>query len=265
MKLQWLGNAGVIIEEGSSCIGFDPFVELENGENRNRAEDFAGVTDIFITHGHYDHIFSLPQVQAVNPARVHCGARAAKNIGRLKRDVGMGQGDGVIAPNIVSGGHGVTVGELTVTVYKSRHVHFDMGSVGNALSQSFRPKRFRKALGICRYALMLPEKGETFAYCIEASGKRALLLGSCGLDDTTEYPPDIDALILAYQGNSRIAQLGMRVVERLQPKKVILDHFDDAFPPISGHVNTDEFVECMRIRNPDISVIVPKFRETIDI
>lgn len=76
-----------------------------------------------------------------------------------------------------------------------------------------------------------PEKGETAAYQIEAEGKRILLLGSMELDPDTVYPENADLLILPYQGKENMAEAAMEIVERLKPARILLDHFDDAFPP----------------------------------
>jgi hypothetical protein len=50
----------------------------------------------------------------------------------------------------------------------------------------------------------------------------------------------------------------MPFIDRLQPKKVLLDHFDDAFPPISSNVKTGLFVSLMRQKYPGIPVICPQ-------
>ena len=103
-----------------------------------------------------------------------------------------------------------------------------------------------------------PEKGETAAYQIEAEGKRILLLGSMELDPDTVYPENADLLILPYQGKENMAEAAMEIVERLKPARILLDHFDDAFPPVSEEVDTRPFKKAMDERHPEIKVVKPK-------
>ena len=82
----------------------------------------------------------------------------------------------------------------------------------------------------------------------------------------TEYPIGADLLILPLQGRSDIADYALSFVDRLMPKMILLDHFDDAFPPISSAVDTAPFVALMAKRHPHIPVISPKAgTEWIDI
>lgn len=81
------------------------------------------------------------------------------------------------------------------------------------------------------------EKGETVFYDIEAEGKRIDILGSLNLRDDAEYPTGCDLLIMAYNGWKDNLPPAVRVIERLQPKKVFLDHYDDTFPPLTGKID----------------------------
>jgi L-ascorbate metabolism protein UlaG (beta-lactamase superfamily) len=110
------------------------------------------------------------------------------------------------------------------------------------------------------------EAGETVVYDISTANKRILLLGSLNLDDNTEYPEGADLLILPFQGRSDISKYAAPFIDRLRPKKVLLDHFDDTFPPISSNVKTGPFISLMRRKHPGIPVICPQAgAEWIDI
>jgi hypothetical protein len=86
-------------------------------------------------------------------------------------------------------------------------------------------------------------------------------MGSLNLDDDTAYPIGVDLLILPLQGRSGISKYAMSFVEQLQPKKILLDHFDDTFPPISSAVNTKPFISLMFQKHSDIPVICPQASE----
>nr|AGS53562.1 hypothetical protein [uncultured bacterium contig00062] len=93
------------------------------------------------------------------------------------------------------------------------------------------------------------------AYDIGIGDKHILLLGSLNLDDNTEYPEGPDLLILPFQGRSDIIEYAMTIIDKLRPKNVFLDHFDDTFPPISSSVNPQGFLTLMGQKYPCVSVI----------
>ena len=84
------------------------------------------------------------------------------------------------------------------------------------------------------------------------------MLGSMELDPDTVYPENADLLILPYQGKENMAEAAMEIVERLKPARILLDHFDDAFPPVSEEVDTRPFKKAMDERHPEIKVVKPK-------
>jgi L-ascorbate metabolism protein UlaG (beta-lactamase superfamily) len=102
------------------------------------------------------------------------------------------------------------------------------------------------------------EAGETVVYEISAADKHILLLGSLNLDNNTEYPKGIDMLILPFQGRSDIGRYAMSFIDKLQPKKILLDHFDDTFPPVSSSVNPQQFLKFMKQKYHDVPVICPQ-------
>ena len=75
-----------------------------------------------------------------------------------------------------------------------------------------------------------------------------MILGSLGLDPETVYPQGADLLILPFQGKSDLSAAALPVVKRLRPKSVLLDHYDDSFPPMSAEIDTRAFCELMEKR-----------------
>ena len=66
-KIIWHGTASVELISDCGRILFDPFVPLKGSTVPVKLEDFDGFTDVFITHGHFDHIVSLPAIVKRNP------------------------------------------------------------------------------------------------------------------------------------------------------------------------------------------------------
>lgn len=101
------------------------------------------------------------------------------------------------------------------------------------------------------------------AFEIKAENKDILIFGSAGIDKNAKMPESVDVLIWPFQGRTNMSKYSLPIIERIKPKMIILDHFDDAFPPVTGKVNTDKFVKLLNKKHPEIKVIVPKYKEKI--
>ena len=64
-------------------------------------------------------------------------------------------------------------------------------------------------------------------------------------------------LVLPYQGATELVSPALSIIETLHPKTVFLDHFDDAFPPISRHIDTKPLKKALEDRYPDLPVVKP--------
>ena len=249
MRIKWFGTATILIEHEGERLLLDPFLSLDEKAFKPPIEEMASVENILVTHGHLDHIVDIPVIlqRGNGKATVFC-TETPKNALVSK---------GVSSERI----HTIKPGDILdfplfeVRVLKGKHIKFDTWQI----IKTFTSPRIIKHRETLRYMLrenrLCIESGETVVYDIHASGERVLLMGSLNLDDNTEYPVGADLLILPFQGRSDIAEYAMQFVERLRPKEVLLDHFDDTFPPISSKVKTDSFIENMRRDFPDIPVI----------
>ena len=50
---------------------------------------------------------------------------------------------------------------------------------------------------------------------------------------------------MAFQGRSDLEGAALPIVERLKPQRILLDHWDDSFPPFTENVETADFVQLM--------------------
>ena len=252
ISLKWYGTATILLEQDGTKLLFDPFFFLRGRCFTPPVDGFSDIENILVTHGHLDHIADIPAIlkQSAGTATVYCTAKP--------REVLISRGvDETRIRQITPGDH-LSFGPFEVRVLKGKHIAFNMGLVIKTL---FSP-RVLANLDNLRYLQkenrIFVEAGETVVYDISAADKRILLLGSLNLDDGTEYPEGADLLILPFQGRSDISRYAMPFIDRLQPKKVLLDHFDDAFPPISSSVKTGLFISLMRRKYPGIPVICPQ-------
>ena len=87
------------------------------------------------------------------------------------------------------------------------------------------------------------ENDETVFYKIEADEKNICLMGSMNLRDDSHYPVDADLLILPYNGWEDNFPPAVRIIERLKLKRVLLDHYDDTFPPLTMPLDLEPILE----------------------
>ncbi|MDE6411552.1 MAG: MBL fold metallo-hydrolase [Clostridia bacterium] len=235
MEIIWHGTASIELRTKEGKILFDPFVPLHGSKVDVKLEDFDGFNDIFITHGHLDHIVSLPSIYERNPGiRIWCTEAPYKTLKRKK----------IPKENLekIQFGEEICVHGFKLRVLHGKHAVLPKPTP--KLLKSFLASPARENLHYLLHENTLcKERGETVFYEIEAEGKRFSLLGSLNLRDDIEYPTDCDYLILPYNGWVNNFPPAVRVVERLCPKNIFLDHFDDTFPPFTGEVDLAPILE----------------------
>ena len=250
MKITWFGTATIEMESQENRIMFDPFIQMPGGEHPIDKAIFAKPQNVFITHGHVDHLSSIPELIATTDIVVYCGQVAATTL--IKQGVSMKQIRSIHYGDIIP------TGNINVRALKGRHVKFGPWLVFKTI---INPRMILYSQNLVQLAKMhkkYKEGDNTFVYEIKAEGLRILLLGSLALDERTEYPKDVDLLILPYQGSSSLQKKAMKIIRRIRPKTIILSHFDDAFPPISRSINTRRFQLNMKKRLPFVRVIRPE-------
>ena len=252
MRLKWYGTATTLLEQDGAQLLFDPFFPLNNKVFQPPAADFAAVESILITHGHFDHMADIPVIIKQS------GAKSTVYCTHKPREVLISKGVPERQIHETFPGDVLNIGPFEVRVLKGKHIVFNKA----LLLKTFLSPRILANWGKLMYLLKqnndYGEFGETVVYDIQVQSKRILLMGSLNLDENTEYPKGADLLIMPFQGRSDISTYAMPFIDRLQPKKILLVHFDNSFPPISSDVNTGPFVSLMRQKKPGIPVICPK-------
>jgi L-ascorbate metabolism protein UlaG (beta-lactamase superfamily) len=211
---------------------------------------FDPADHIFITHGHIDHLRDTPDLLSRLGGYVYCTETPAITL----RSRGVrNQQIRIIAP-----GHAVNFEKsgIRVRVKRGKHILFDPPKVIGTLA-SPRMMRYRENLKILREALQWPESDETVIFEVDVNGRLVTIIGSLAIDRRESYTAAPDLLILPYQGHTRMAHTAYRVAERIKPGAIMLDHFDDAFPPLSRDIDTSPFTERMREQMPGVTVIQP--------
>lgn len=243
MIITWRGTASVSLKTASCRLEFDPYGHpLNTALPPLREEDADGADAVFITHPHPDHYADIRRFTRNSTLYV-----SKNGIDRLKR---LGGEQPKTIP--IAAGDVFSFGELSLRVYQSRHCRYDGGIIRSIL---FSANTYRKIGNVFRFfidMLRFPIKDDIYMFEVQAEGKRVCVMGSAGLDDETTYPIGADLLIFPFQGRSDMATYAMPILERLQPKRVLFDHIDDAFPPFTQTVDTTEIIRLLHEKMPSV-------------
>ena len=244
MKLKWYKTAAVMLESEGYRLVFDPFLGMPLKTDpvlrASMSGAFRSADAVLVTHGHFDHIRDIPRIYQNSDIEIYATKTPCKTL--RSRGVEMKK------LRCIAPGAELTLGGFTVRVYQGRHCTFDFGVARKTIFKSDTLLHLDRLIKLWRLNKRYPENGETLFYEIEAEGKRVQLMGSMGLDMTVDYPTGADVLILPFQGTGNPSATVAPIIERLQPKAICLDHYDDTFPPLSSQVPTVGFMRKMTAR-----------------
>lgn len=250
MKIKWYGTASLMIEGGNTRILVDPYLK---GFNRKlppiAMEEARTAQAIFITHPHFDH---FSDIGAFMEAGIHPVYVSENGIRNAQENGILADGMLPIEPNM-----SIWVGDIRIRTFQSRHCKFDAATILKILFSPRTYCRFGTAVKILNIIKKYKIEDDIYALEFSHGGKRIMVLGSAGIDENTEYPEGADLLVFPYQGKSNMHKYLRGFLDELQPKAVMIDHFDDSFPPFTRSVNIKHFAPTVAERLPGASAIVP--------
>ena len=250
MKIQWHATAALAIESGGVIVAVDPFIGMPIGmsdEQRRmseRAEKFRRADAVLVTHGHFDHIYDIPALYGGTDTPIYA----------TKTPVGTLAEKGIDPARLhtLTPGERFTIANFRITPYQSRHCTFDLAVILKTVFRRATARHPKRLFELLKLNKAYPENGETLLYEIEADGKRIQLMGSMGMAEGVDYPNGANLLILPFQGTGDPARTVRPIVDKLKPKRILLDHYDDAFPPMSAQISTERFEREMTGKGTDL-------------
>jgi L-ascorbate metabolism protein UlaG (beta-lactamase superfamily) len=231
VRVRWLGTAGFEISAGSTSILIDPYVtraSLRDCVMRPLEPDLSQIARvtpqadaIIVGHTHFDHALDVPVIAMRTGATVY-GSRSAVALCRASlvpetRLVNVEREPG--AEPVVA-----EVGPFRLRFAPSAHSRFALGRVP-----------FPGEIQDCDHVPLRTEHyrcGAVFRVEIEVFGRRIVHLGSAELVERAAAPRDVDLLLLCVAGWQSSAQLPERVARAIDPKVVLLSHWDNFFLPL---------------------------------
>ncbi|MCX8122866.1 MAG: MBL fold metallo-hydrolase [Spirochaetes bacterium] len=250
MDIQWLGTASIKISLGNTSLYFDPFISMNPMLQYTSIDDYADATDIFVTHGHFDHIYTIPQIWKMTKCVIYCGIQVA--------NVLLRQG---ILPDyirIIDHGQVISIPPFIIKIYRSEHIRFDFPLIVKTLFHKRVLHYFDNFKNIASMIKKMPA-GIVFAYEIVYREKSILHFGSLNYSSAIAYPYNPSVLTIPLQGRSDIHDYAIEFIKKFMPQKIFLHHFDDTFPPLSSNVDTTGFVENVIKIFPEMTVIIPEY------
>jgi len=256
--LRWLGTAGFEMQLGHINLLVDPFF--------SRSEKAIPVLPvhmselrpgaIFVTHGHLDHAVDVPTIAAQTGAAVYASTSVCESL----HDAGCPTRQ--LHP--LAAGRRVRLQGVTARAIPARHARFDLPLILRAL---WRVRgQLRSLLPFAAYPC-----GDVLGYVFETPWGKVLHYGSLGW-----YPEDLDAMrpdvaLLPMQGRSRVHDILVRAIERLQPLGtegelvVIPHHHDDFWPPLSEQIPVQPLIDQVREKGLQSRVLTPTMGEWVDL
>ncbi len=256
MDLKWLGTAGFEIKINDQVFLIDPYLSRNQNaipKQNITLYDIKKASQIFISHGHFDHILDVPQISRQTHANIYCSDIAADFFKNHQVDAKQ-------IKTVLTDKKLFKFNEYSAKAFFSEHIKFDIKLVFSTL--------LKINIQFFKYFPLLSKFpcGPVLSWRFYIEDKIIQFFGSAGsssneLEKMRDEP--IDILLLPLQGHSDICQIGLNYVKHLKPKIVIPHHQDNFFPPISKSVDIKPFVEKIDNEHIETNVIIPKMNETL--
>lgn len=260
------------MESEEHSLLFDPYFENiypgKNGQN----EIFDSISQIFITHGHFDHIAFNRELLMESDAVIRVPAGVEKNLMRWCQTKNKNR---VYSPyrfrtneieypceKMASRIEQIRLQETiilsdkaSVLPFRSNHVRYDPAIFRDKLS---RPSSYKYMPSTIKIGLHYRKK-QVLGYLIALDNKKIVIFGSMPHRITREMhklgPVDVLFVPMAGKKAKNLVVPALRLIDAFQPKLVIPNHQNDFFPPLSDDTDVGLLKEELERQYPELRFV----------
>jgi len=247
MELAWLGTAAFKIVVEDAVILLDPY--LSRSERARpivplKARDITEADYIFLSHGHFDHTYDVPEIAARTGARVFASSQVCDWL----HEAGLPSHQ--LRP--VQGVEAMGLGSFGVRTIPSAHVRFDLPLILRTL-----PRAAWQVLRNLSLFTRYPS-GPVMGYLFTTRRYSWCFFGSAGyrLEYIAGMEPDL--ALVPVQGRTDICRRAAEMVAHLAPRWAIPHHYDNFFPPFSRMIDLAPFLAEVKRLAPATRVHIPQ-------
>ncbi|MBU1193380.1 MAG: MBL fold metallo-hydrolase [Proteobacteria bacterium] len=257
MELKWLGTAGFEIQTDGQSFLLDPFLSRKKTARPVQdltPEDFKESRQIFISHGHFDHIMDVPGICAISNCGILCSESVKKSL--IWHHTNPEQ-----IKTVQTDRECMDFNSFKAQAFFSTHVQFDAKLVLNTV------RRLNISLVKDIPRLKSFPCGQVLSWRFFVENKIIHFFGTAGSTDLEleriKTEPPVDILLLPFQGHSKICDIGIKYVQHLQPKIIVIHHHDNFYPPISQSMDVSPFTDRLKKTHPQIRVMIPQINKAL--
>ncbi len=255
MEIQWIGTATILIKNGDDAILIDPYNQPYNKKFHDITdEEMENVKGIFITHPHLDHFTNIDKF----------GEQAGCPIYVNRRGINTAKKNGYNIQNMyeIIVGDEIQVGSLTVKVCQGLHCDLDHGLFWTFAHRLLNPIHLYHAvyMGIQQRFTFPIDTLDIFCFEVSNGTENVFVIGSANIYEPAYRPEHIDTLVFPFQG-LRLENMFSHSIDMLgyyNADKVLFDHWDNAFPPVTTEMRMDKFMPIAKENFPNVEFIIPK-------
>lgn len=258
MKLKWLGTAGFQVDTGAHVFLIDPYLSRNARAvpiQTMKPSEISDAKQIFISHGHWDHIHDVPEIMQHNPCSVYCSNTSARILKRKGAD-------SLRIHPVKKDGMKFYFKDYQAQAFFSRHIMFDLPLMARTLWNigASGPRLLWMHMGY--------PKGQVISWRFTIGKYTVHHFGSAGcrreeLERYADYRTDL--LLVPVQGHTNICDIALQYVLALKPAMVIAHHHDHFYPPISSVIDISPFIDKVRKQCHGTEIRMLEINETIDL
>lgn len=285
LHILYLGCNNVMMKYKNEQVMFDPFFSYQKlkkvgmgkiqfdekaiylGLDRIRQADFdlKNVKDVFISHGHYDHVFDLPYLinhdAFVNPINLHCNTSVKNELLKFKNHIRFITN---LSPNCDSSAYDENLWQnisehIRVLPLRSSHaphvfgMQFMKGESNTNTFEQYDTTNFKSNA-------MQWKGGKEYAFLVDIIENNKpvfrILMQGPSIKPCVDILPDVvlkekevDLAVLIIASNQYVKEYPSYQLARLKPKKVIITHWENFFkdytkePSLVPSTNHDSFFQ----------------------